>query len=202
MTNAIENTAALVAAVATRGGRAMTFSNDAKLLANLIALRDNTEDAPSRNLSHQLVEMGLVEIQEEKLVGGKAGRPKHNFVLTDEGFTRIALLARSEARAAVADAETALAEAEAASEAAAEAAKAAKAAVTQAKADLKAASKASDKIHAEPMPEPRPVVTPEPEAVAEVAPVSEGNAEAQEIGAALDAMEAEAEETATEMAEA
>ena len=133
----------------TRGGRAPTFADNAKLLAALIALRDRTEDQPSRILNLQLKEMGLVEIALVKTSEGR-GAPKHSFVLTPEGVTRIEMLIRSESNNAVLAAETALAEAEAIAEAATEALKSAKANVTAAKAALKSAQKASDKAHAEP----------------------------------------------------
>ena len=191
-----ENTA-VVAAVTeakTRGGRAPTFANDAKLLANLVALRDGTEAAPSRTLSLQLVEMGLVEIQKAKTTPGK-GAPKHNFILSPEGVSRIALLERSEARSGVTEAEAAVAEAEAALEAANESVKSARAAVTQAKADLKAAVKAEAKANAEPK-APKAATVAEVPAV-EVTPEPEAEAPAVEAEAV-----AEVTETETETAEA
>lgn len=175
-----ENTA-VVAAVTeakTRGGRTPTFANDGKLLANLVALRDGTEAAPSRTLSLQLVDMGLVSIVKAKTTEGK-GAPKHNFVLSDEGVSRIALLERSEARSGVTEAEAAVAEAEAALEAANESVKAARAAVTEAKANLKAAVKTEAKANAEPKaPKAAPAV--ETEAVTEVTPEPETEAVAEE----------------------
>ena len=190
-----ENTAAVVGTeVKARGGRAPTFANDGKLLANLIALRDGTEDAPSRTLSLQLVEMGLVSIVKEKTSEGK-GAPKHNFVLSDEGVSRIALLERSEARSGVTEAEAAVAAAEAGLEAANESVKVARAAVTEAKANLKAAVKAETKANAEPKAPkaaPAPEAEVEPETVAEVEPTETAEPEAETV----------AEEVATETAEA
>lgn len=195
-----ENTAAVIGTEAkARGGRAPTFANDGKLLANLIALRDGTEDAPSRTLSLQLVEMGLVEIQKAKTTPGK-GAPKHNFILSPEGVSRIALLERSEARSGVTEAEAAVAAAEAALEAANESVKVARAAVTEAKANLKAAVKAETKANAEPK-APKAAPAPVAETAPEVTPEPEAEAPAVETEGET-APETVAEEVATETAEA
>lgn len=80
-------------------GRPATFTNKAARLTALVAIRDNAETAPSRFLTAQLVEAGLVEITELR-VEGKRGRPRHVPALTGKARSWVALMERNLARAA------------------------------------------------------------------------------------------------------
>ena len=65
-------------------GRPAAFATNKKVAAALADL-----DNVSRYLALQLVEKGLVEVQEVK--NGTKGRPAHNYVLTGKGRGLVAL---------------------------------------------------------------------------------------------------------------
>ncbi len=75
MTNATK------AAEATRG-RPSIFENRDAQFAALVAIRDNTDDQPSRFLKIKLEEAGLVKVVSE-VKTGQRGRPAFNYGITD-----------------------------------------------------------------------------------------------------------------------
>lgn len=94
----------------TRGGRSAYLADNSNLLAALVAVREGGESAPSRTICLQLVERKLVEIQKVKTGEGR-GAPMHNYVLTGQGKSRIALLSANLSRAALKAAHAAVADA-------------------------------------------------------------------------------------------
>ena len=88
---------------AARGRPATFASKDAKLAA-LVAIKvGDAENIPSRHLTAQLVEAGLVEIKEER-VEGKRGRPRHVPALTGRARSWVANMERIAAKRAAKEA--------------------------------------------------------------------------------------------------
>lgn len=63
-------------------GRPSIFENRDAQFAALVAIRDNTEDQPSRFLKIKLEEAGLVKVVSEAKTGQR-GRPAFNYGITD-----------------------------------------------------------------------------------------------------------------------
>jgi len=81
-------------------GRPATFNSKEAKLAALVAIKaGDAENIPSRHLTAQLVEAGLVEIQEQR-IEGKRGRPRHVPALTGRARTWVATMERNAAKRA------------------------------------------------------------------------------------------------------